>query len=376
MLIAVNGRVLENAQPAGPELFTYNILKELLKIGHDDKFLVYCKNPDAPLIKTLTSIYDNVTPIKISPFISWTHVGATKQLFKDKPDIYFSTEHTTPFLAFLLTNPVTMIHGLEYKTNNQLSKKSFKYVIHPWILKYVCLSSKKIIVPSEYVKSSLISEHFIKNENKVYVIREGVDESFSSEISADEAEIKLNKLNIKYRYVLFVSTLQPRKNVSNTVRAYAKAVRENNIPNDIKLVLVGKVGWNSQDIFNTIKEEKMEERVIHLGRVEQEYLPTLFRHAIGFVNFSYEEGFGLPLLEAMTSGIPVAVSNIPAHKELAENTAIFANPTDIESMKVALIKLTNDTFLPEKKLEAINLAAKYSWEEAAKKHMDLFRSLV
>ena len=376
MLIAVNGKILENDQPAGPELFTYNLLKKLLKISPDDKFLIYCRNPNSPWIKALTSTYINSTAIQISPAISWTHVGVVKQLFKDKPDIYFSTEHTVPFLAFLVTNPVTMIHGLEYKTNNQLSKQSFKYVIHPWILKYVCLSSKKIIVPSEYVKNSLISEHFLQDENKVTVIREGVDESFSNEISVAESENKLKTLNIDYKYVLFVSTLQPRKNIPNTIRAFAKAVKENNIPNDVKLILVGKVGWNSEEIFTTIKEEKMEERVIHLGRVDQDYLPTLLRNSIGFVNFSYEEGFGLPLLEAMSSGIPTAVSNIPAHKELAGNTAIFANPTDIESMKVALIKLINETFLPEKSLQAINLAAKYSWEEAAKKHMDLFRSLV
>lgn len=100
MLIAVNGKILENDQPAGPELFTYNLLKKLLKISPDDKFLIYCRNSNSPWIKALTSTYINSTAIQISHCLSWTHFGVVKQLFKDKPDIYFSTEHTVPFFSF------------------------------------------------------------------------------------------------------------------------------------------------------------------------------------------------------------------------------------------------------------------------------------
>ncbi len=369
MEIALNGRILQTVKPAGPEYFAYNLYKSLFENFKDIGFTIYCSRIESnTILKKLTDEFPKVKIEVVANKISWTHVGLVKALLKDKPDAYFTPEHTIPFIRAKHTKFITMIHGLEFKSNKQQNGFDVKYFIHPLLLKFVGMNSDLIITPSEYTKQQLITNN-IAPSNKIQIIREGTSDLFRQKPSLEIIEKAKSKYNLHKKYLVFVSTLQPRKNIENLVKAFVQS----NIQ-DYILVLIGKKGWKYESIFETINNLKAENLVKHLDWVPEEDLLALMSGASGFVNFSFEEGFSLTLLEAMSLQIPAAVSDIPAHKELGKDAVIYADPNNMESIKNAIIKLTtSDNSLYINK--AFEYSKDYNWESTAKQLFDAIKSI-
>ncbi len=375
MVIALNGKILESTQPAGPEHYTYNLYRTLFKNFKDQDFLVYYRDLiKESLLDKLHTDFPDVKFTQIKSSLSWTHEGLARQLYKDKPEFYFSPEHTVPLFYPKNTKIIIMVHGLEIKSNKQFSKISYRFLLKWNLLKYACNTAKLIIVPSEYTKEQLLNTKLVSGSNNVRVIYEGVSENFRKNYDIQQKQNIKNTYGIKNDYLLFVSTLQPRKNVAGLIKAYNLARKNNKKVEETNLVLVGKKGWNYEDIFETIKTEHLDEYVKHLGWIPQEKLPIIFAGAKGFVNFSFEEGFSLTLLEAMASKIPCAVSAIPPHKQLGKDSVFYANPTDTKDMSEAIKKLLEeDTGLMTEK--GANYSQEYTWSESAKNLINYIHKL-
>lgn len=366
MVIGLNGKVLETTQPAGPEFFTYNLYKSLFAAQSQHKYIVFYSNlKENSLLSEIKKSFTSVDFVKAPKVISWTHIGLPRILKTTKPDFYFSPEHTLPIFLPRSIRGVIMIHGLEMVSNKQIKKWNPRFWLQWSLIRYAIRKAILVVVPSEYTKEQIITNNLITNPEKIKILAEGVSDEFRTKYSPSEAEKIKNKYQLNKDYLIFVSTLQPRKNVIGLIKAYAKARENNQEVKNVNLVLVGKKGWNYEEIFEIINSLKLQDDVNYLNWVPQSDLPILLSSAKGFVNFSFEEGFSLTLAQSMAASIPCAVSDIPTHKALGGNTILYADPNSIEEMSKTLIQiLQSDT--RDQVIKARDRVSELTWENTAR----------
>ncbi len=355
MKIGLNGQMLTRSGLAGPEQFALHLYQKLAEINKDNKYIVYFEeNPNQELITKLFTNKQNFTYKVLPKIISWTQISLLIELMTNRVDVFFTPFHTLPSIARFFQQTVCMLHGFEYKINNQYSNQPLHNLIHPFVLWWTLFTSNKIIVPSNKVRSE-INYPFI-NKSKINVIPEAVGEEFYKR-NENEIDTIRNKYNINGRYLFFLSTIQPRKNVPLMIEAVKSVV-------DIKVVIAGKLGWEYEDSVNSMNANK--DKVLYIGRIPDEDRPALYSGAEAFINCSLDEGFGLPLLEAISCGTKAIVSDIPAFKEIGEEYPVYVNPLDIESISAGIQEALSQ---PMASHRAQEIAKKYSWDQTAKKFL-------
>lgn len=181
----------------------------------------------------------------------------------------------------------------------------------------------------------------------------------------------LKKYKIEGDYILFVGTLQPRKNIVRLIEAFSTLG-----PKLYTLVVVGKPGWLYEEIYEAPKKFKVEDRVKFLDYVPDEDLPALYQNALCFVLPSLYEGFGLPVLEAMHYGCPVVTSNVSSLPEAAGDAAIMVDPESTESIKEGIEKVLGDKSLREKLVKkGYEQVKKFSWEKCARETLKVLEEV-
>ena len=179
------------------------------------------------------------------------------------------------------------------------------------------------------------------------------------------------KFGIKRDYILFVGTLQPRKNIERLVEAFSKLKNK-----ELELVIVGKKGWQYEEILAAPSKFGVSERVKFLDFVENKDLPSLYKNALCFVLPSLYEGFGLPVLEAMKFGCPVLTSNVSSLPEAGGDAAIYFDPTSAEDIAKSLQLVINDEGLRKEMIKkGYNQVKKFSWEKTAKETLKVLEAL-
>jgi glycosyltransferase involved in cell wall biosynthesis len=179
------------------------------------------------------------------------------------------------------------------------------------------------------------------------------------------------KFSIAGKYVLFVGTLQPRKNIVRLTEAFSKLEEK-----DLNLVVVGKKGWQYEEILDAPKKYNVEKKVLFLDSVSDSDLFSLYKNAQCFVLPSLYEGFGLPILEAMQYGCPVITSNVSSLPEAGGDAALYFDPLNIEDMAQKIKMVLTDTNLREEMIKkGYNQIKKFSWEKTAKETLEVLESL-
>ncbi|HHS50409.1 MAG TPA: glycosyltransferase family 1 protein [candidate division Zixibacteria bacterium] len=207
---------------------------------------------------------------------------------------------------------------------------------------------------------------------KVRVVHNGVDERFTP-APLSEIECIRVKFGLPERFILFVGTLEPRKNVQRLVEAFAEI--RHRVPQ--KLIIAGGKGWLYDDIFASVRQLGIEDSVMFIGYVPFEDLPALYSSADVFCYPSLYEGFGLPVLEAMACGTPVVTSNLSSMPEVAGDCAILVDPSSAESIADGLRRLAQDDALREDfKARGLARAKEFTWQNCARKTLDIYRSIV
>lgn len=376
MKIGINGQMLLIDQPAGPEKYTYNLINSLAKIDHENQYVLFFnKNPGKDYFDKLTYYNSSFTSVLVESKISWTQVGLARELHKRPIDLFFTAVHTMPIFKPQKLKIVGMIHGLEYR----FSKKTLN-PIKNWLLGkpewYLTKYSDALIVPTSSVKDEIVKKGWLDRDNpKISVINEGVSDIFYKRDETEVSNIR-KKYNLgNSRYLLYVSTIQPRKNIPGMVAAYADAINKNPDLKDTKMLIVGKAGWDYEESLNSPKKYNVEKNVLFLGRLPDEELPPLFSGALGYINVSLEEGFGLPLLEAMACETPTLVSNLACFKEIGEELPLYVRPTDIDEISNSIALLFHGGYKKEKISPAKARAQKFTWINSAQKTLDVFKQV-
>lgn len=380
MKIGINGfQLLEKAQ-AGPEVYAKNLVLALSKVDTTNDYVIYLPTkPDVEEFRKQTSINSRFSYKILNKLPLWSQLGLSWELLRNPVDVFFSPTHTIPGLVSILTlgrfNPIVMIHGLEFKVNNQFGQMPIHRFLHPFVLWWISHVSKKIIVPSKATRNAIQETPYMKvSDEKIVIVPEGVLDLYKK-VSDEEVKLVKEKYDLgTFPYLFSLSTIQPRKNYPKLIQAFSEALKSNYDLKDFKLVIAGKNGWEYEESLSAPKEYGIEDNVVFLGWVPTEDHPPLFSGSKAFVSASLEEGFGLPLLEAMSCETQCLVSNISAYKELGVDTISYFDPHDESDIKEKLLSVMAkeiDTDMVEK---AHTRSRNYTWEQTAKKVLEVFTS--
>ena len=367
MRIGIDCRTIQEPERAGTAHYTKELVRALLEIDSDNEYFLFFgqeknipeefKQPNAKII---------ILPPKSLPFIS-SHWQFSRTLKKCRLDIFHAPANTLPVGyngASILT-----IHDLAiYQNSEWFPKQTFST---NFLVPRSLAKAKKIIVPSESTKQDL-QKIFRVPEEKIKVIYEGVR---AEEPSENAKNSTLEKFNLPEKnYFLFLGTIEPRKNLIALIAAYKILLQKN--PDAPILVLAGGKGWKNDDIFEAIKKRSLENKIKCLGYVSNEEKFALMKSALAFVYPSLYEGFGLPILEAMSLGAPVITSRISSLPEIAGDAALLIDPNNDGEIANALEKLWKDENLRNDFInKGKHQSAKFSWIKTAEQTLQTYKEI-
>ncbi len=276
--------------------------------------------------------------------------------------IHYPTHMESP-LPLVFARTVMTFHDLVPMVHPETSTEEIVQKFERCVRRLPCVDS--LITDSEFSRGEMISRLGI-DPDKVTVCYPGVDENyFITEVD----EKIVHKYSRGYPYVLFVGTLEPRKNVESILEALV----EINMP-ELRLILVGKEGWGIENIRSKVRELHLDQSVYFTGYVPEEDLPHLYRGAEVFVYPSLYEGFGIPVLEAMAAGAPVVTSDAASLPEIARGSAILISPRDIRAISEAISGiLGNRDVGGELREKGVNKAREFTWDRCAKGALAVYR---
>lgn len=232
--------------------------------------------------------------------------------------------------------------------------------------------SDHIITVSKYIKQEIIDTLNIEAD-KISVIYNGIDQEIYKEYSDDESKTTADKFNLPNKYILFVGSIEPRKNLINLLRAYTNLPES--IKNEYPLLLVGYKGWGNDEIYSIIKKNKSH--IYYVGYVNDLELAHIYSRASLFIYPSYYEGFGIPPIEAMACATPVIVSNKTSLPEVCGDCALYIEPDNPDDIREKILYILNDKSLQQNLREkGKKWVSRYSWDKSAKEHMILFERLL
>jgi glycosyltransferase involved in cell wall biosynthesis len=230
-----------------------------------------------------------------------------------------------------------------------------------------------IVTPSESVRRE-VCEHLGVQPERVVAIPEAARRSFRQVPLADTSDVR-RRLKIEDEFILFVGTIEPRKNLLTLARALDEILRNTHLRP--QLVIAGKEGWLTGELFSYLKSAEMGERVRFTGYVSDEDLRALYSSCRAFVYPSLYEGFGLPPLEAMACGAPVITSRIPSIMETVGNAASLVSPTDERELAQNIIRMLTDASERDHRSRAgLQRAAEFSWERTAAATLNVYRAVL
>ncbi len=290
-----------------------------------------------------------------------------------------------------LSRDLDLLHGLAFAapvaahcptviTVHDLSFLRFPDAFRPfhrtyltWATKASTRRARRIIAVSESTRQDVIAYCNVAPD-KVVVIPNGVTEVFTP-APETEVQAQAQRLGLPDRFILYLGTLEPRKNLVRLLDAYALLRRMRGHAGDTPpLVLAGGKGWYYDEIMTRVGELGLEDVVIFPGYVPQEDLPWYYRAASLFVYPSMFEGFGLPVLEAMACGTPVITTTASSLPEVAGEAACLIEPTDIEGLAAAMNRRLDDPeLIAAMRAAGIRQAARFSWDHTATATADLYR---
>ncbi|PIY94071.1 MAG: hypothetical protein COY68_03560 [Candidatus Levybacteria bacterium CG_4_10_14_0_8_um_filter_35_23] len=359
----------------GSSEFCYQMLLSLFNLDKKNKYTIFLPvKPSADLPKENENWkYEVVTSKKL-----WTMIGLSRKLlaYKNKIDVFFSPTHYLPL--HILEPSVISILDVSYLYFPNFFKKKDLYQLKVWG-KYSIKKAKKIITISESSKNDIIKAYNV-SDSKLKVIYPGLKFETQNTKSETNSKFKMQnskllkkKFGINGDYILFVGTLQPRKNIVRLVDAFSKLKTENiDLKKDLDLVVVGKKGWQYEEILAAPEKFGVKESVKFLENISDEDLQSFYKNALCFCLPSLYEGFGLPILEAMQHGCPVVTSNVSSLPEAGGDAALYCNPEDVEDIKNNLESIIQNSELREEMIKkGYEQVKKFSWEKTAHKTLNV-----
>jgi glycosyltransferase involved in cell wall biosynthesis len=349
--------------------YVRNLVRSLAGIDHENRYALLVRPQDRELLGDLP---DNFRPVvEGSPVYSARELVALSwRLWREKLDLYHSTHYVLP--AVVPSRVVVTIHDIIHLLYPEFLPSRFAFLYAQRMIRRSLGRGDRIIAVSQNTRTDLM-RYFDVDGRKIQVVYNGVEDVFRQRLPDDELERWLRQLGISRPYLLFVGNPKPHKNLDTVVQAYARARRLAAF--DAPLVCVGNRSGSEFKIRQRAEHLGLADQVRLLGHVAAEALPAIYQGATLFLYPTLYEGFGLPVIEAMASGVAVVTSNNSALKEIAEGYAHLVDPLDVAAIAKAIAYCMADA---EHRGELAKLglrrAEDFRWEQTARRTLDVYLS--
>ncbi len=365
MRIAIDASTISTQ--GGPRTYVLGLIDALLRMDNVHNYVVFYNDPIH--IGRFPAAKEIVLPGKKALARLWReHVLLPLACKRERVDILHCPKSAIPY--FSPCPVVVTLHDLIPLKHPETEKFAARMY---WRLQIPIAARRSdfIITDSEHARREIL-EDFGCSPEKIKAIMLGFDASMAMVRGTADGDTILRKYGLPPSYLLYVGTIQPRKNLDTLIRAFFKLRCSGSF--DDKLVVVGRKGWLYEQLFVTIKELGLESEIIFTGFVPDEELPFIYDRAKVFLYLSLFEGFGLPPLEAMACGVPVITSNTTSLPEVVGDAGITVSPTDVNAVVTALTRVLSDDLLAKKMQESgRNRARLFSWETSAQETFSIYQ---
>jgi glycosyltransferase involved in cell wall biosynthesis len=364
MHIGLNAHLLSlsrSYRAAGINWYIYNLLRYLPKVGTVHRYTAFLGDKKAKqAFPELESKMTSLPTANPAVRVFWEQMVQPMQLLKEGIDLLHSLAFVQPI--FFSCPGITTIYDLSFIL--------FPERFHPlkrlylrWGTHYSARKAQRIIAISASTKCDITKLLGI-SDKKVDVVPCGVHEDFQPVENQQALGNLRSKRHLPERIILFVGTIEPRKNLIALLKGYALLKKRISPP---RLVIAGAKGWHHEEVFSAVEELSLGKDVIFPGYIPQEELSLWYSAAELFIYPSLYEGFGLPPLEAMACGTPVITSNTSSLPEVVGEAGILVNPHSVEEIAAAMQRLLTDVNLrADMRKKGLSKAREFSWQKAAR----------
>lgn len=366
MRIGIDARLVYYRR-AGISQYTLSLLQELATLDQDDEFIILQSRKDKSILVNRPNFYKS--PLWTPPHHRLEQLILPLEIATRALNVLHSPDFIPPFRRNCRS--VITIHDLNFLLYPDfLTPESARYYGQ---IDQAVRNCDHIIAVSESTKRDIIRLTGAA-ESKITVVYEAASPIYQPLREEEFLQAVRARLGIPNDFILFVSTIEPRKNVPTLLRAYKQLL--DNYHAEVNLVLAGEKGWLADEVFSLIEELGIQERVCFLGHVSPEDLQGLYNAARMLVHPALYEGFGLTTLEAMACGTPVIASNTSSLPEVVGDAALLVEPKDVDGMTVAMWRLlTDDALWQQLADKGIKRARRFSWRKAALETLDIYHRL-
>jgi glycosyltransferase involved in cell wall biosynthesis len=372
MLIGIDASRVTVARRTGTENYSLHLIQELLVSCEVHRYRLYFN--EAPL----PNLFPGHAELRVIPFPRlWSHVRLSWEMANRQPDVLFVPAHVLPLIH--PSRCVVTVHDLGYLYHPEAHTLAQNAYLR-WSTRYNARVARRILADSEATRRDLI-QHYGIEPGKIVVVYPGRDETLAPITDPTALAAVRARYHLSHPYLVYVGTLQPRKNLVRLVAAFASllgsmaSAGQPGFP-DLKLVLAGQKGWLYESLMNEVCQQGLGDRVILTGYVSDACLAPLLSGALGFVLPSLYEGFGLPVLEAMACGTPVICSNVASLPEVAGDAALLVDPLDTEALAAAMGRiLTQDGLRRQLVDRGFRQIQKFSWRRCAQEALQVLEDV-
>lgn len=338
--------------------YTLSLINAIAKVDRANEYYLYSKKKILDFKRRLPVLpgenffhcvdYFGRGPGRVLPKVDLVHTSSY-DLEKPKRAKFFVTIHDVVSKAYPYGHTKHTIEEIDRKLRDILDE------------------ADGLIADSYNTKSDLTKFYKVP-DSKISVIYPGVS-SFFSGIKSGYADRGV--ASEEDDFILFVGTLEPRKNIEGLIKAFGWIKKHSGITH--KLYIVGMKGWMFENIFKAYEESDFKKDIIFKGYIEENYLKRLYQEASVFVYPSFYEGFGFPIIEAFSAGVPVVTSKTSSCGEIGGSSALLIDPADFREIADAILKLITDENLKRSLVErGVDRAKEFTWAKTAESFVRLF----
>jgi glycosyltransferase involved in cell wall biosynthesis len=363
--IGVDARLLSESI-TGIGRYLLEVLSRMIDEGHE--WYLYSHRPIIIGDWNRENVYIRSLNLKARPMrMLWAQSVLPYWADKDKVDIFWSPSHRIPrFLPSNISSVVT-IHDLVWRHAGETMRPLSRWLDSKLMMEAASRADLIIAVSSNTAKDLMREDQLLAK--KIVVITQGITRRLLTPISQPEQRA----VDFNAPYYLFVGTLEPRKNLKRLIEALS--ILPIDVKKSAKLVIVGGKGWGGVNVDDLIRLYGVQDNVNQLGYVDDLTLASLYSNASFLVMPSLYEGFGLPLVEAMSHGLPALTSDRSSMPEVVGNAGILVNPENVQSISDGLLLLLTDHKLRNRlSTLAKNRATQFDWSRSSKETLNVLIS--
>ena len=376
--VGIDARFITHQPRRGIGNYSLNLINELVNLDLTIEYVLYISDPD------VEGILPHLPNVKIrllwpSSYPFWENIALPLAIKKDHLNVLHCLGNTAPiFVSSRVRLVLSIMDVMFLQTGEFLPRPTTLYqklgrLYRALLVPFVARLANKIITISEFSKKDILDLVSGVDEDQIRVIHLSCDPIFLNEsVGADNSVGNITEI-IHAPFIFCLGANDPRKNTFRLVCAYLKLLKQKNTPEN--LVISGYANWEKSESYRVVKEAGAESRVKFLDFITINELAMLYRNAVVFVYPSLYEGFGIPVLEAFSSGCPVIASNVTSIPEVGGDAALYFDPRSEDQIANSLQLVLSDSVLRETLKEKGRVRAKqFSWSKTARKTLAVYKA--